>query len=60
MTSDDGITWTSRTSAADNAWRGIAWSPELYTFVSVCDNSGATINDLVMVNEAGSSNPFNI
>ena len=26
MTSPDGITWTSRTSAADNAWRSVCFS----------------------------------
>ena len=35
MTSPDGITWTIRTSAADNAWGAIAWSPELGLFAAV-------------------------
>jgi len=30
-----GITWTSRTSASDNQWRGIAWSPSLGLFCAV-------------------------
>jgi hypothetical protein len=30
-------TWTSRTSAADNGWRSIVWSPELSLFVAVSD-----------------------
>ena len=35
MTSPDGITWTARTSAADNLWNGITWSPELGMFCAV-------------------------
>jgi hypothetical protein len=27
MTSPDGITWTIRTSAADNNWHSVCWSP---------------------------------
>jgi hypothetical protein len=35
MTSPDGITWTIRTSASDNNWEKIAWSPELILLVAV-------------------------
>jgi hypothetical protein len=28
-TSPDGLTWTSRTAAAANAWQGLVWAPEL-------------------------------
>jgi hypothetical protein len=35
MTSPDGVTWTTRTSAADNAWFGVCWSPERGLFVAV-------------------------
>ncbi|MEK7514563.1 MAG: hypothetical protein AAB587_01965, partial [Patescibacteria group bacterium] len=35
MTSPDGITWTLRTSAADNDWRSVVWSPGLSLFVAV-------------------------
>ena len=35
MTSPDGITWTIRTSAADNNWHSVCWSPELSLFVAV-------------------------
>ena len=35
MTSPDGITWTIRTSAADNNWHSVCWSPEKGLFVAV-------------------------
>ena len=35
MTSPDGINWTTRASAADNNWSGIAWAPELGLFAAV-------------------------
>jgi hypothetical protein len=35
MTSPDGITWTARTSAANNQWFSIKWAPELSIFVAV-------------------------
>jgi hypothetical protein len=35
MTSPDGITWTTRTSAANNEWYSVCWSPELGLFVAV-------------------------
>lgn len=38
MTSPDGITWTSRTSAADNAWRSVTWGN--YLFVAVANTGG--------------------
>lgn len=34
MTSPDGDTWTSRTSAASLAWRGLAWSEDLTLFAA--------------------------
>lgn len=33
--SASGTVWTSRTSVADNDWRGVAWSPTLRLFVAV-------------------------
>ncbi len=35
MTSPDGITWTLRSSAADNGWFSVCWSPERSLFVAV-------------------------
>ena len=35
MTSPDGITWTSRTSASDIQWRSVCWSKELSLLVAV-------------------------
>jgi hypothetical protein len=35
MTSINGITWTTRTSAADNNWISVVWAPELSIFVAV-------------------------
>jgi hypothetical protein len=35
MTSPDGITWTSRTSAADNGWLSVTWAKELGLFCAV-------------------------
>jgi hypothetical protein len=35
MTSPDGITWTSRTSAADNSWICVCWAAEVGLFVAV-------------------------
>lgn len=35
MTSPDGITWTSRTSAEDNSWSAVCWSSYLSLFVAV-------------------------
>ena len=35
MTSPNGITWTARTSAADNEWISVAWAPELGIFAAV-------------------------
>ena len=34
MTSPDGITWTSRTSAADNDWRSVTYGNGLFVAVS--------------------------
>jgi hypothetical protein len=35
MTSTDGITWISQTSAADNIWWSVCWSSKLSLFVTV-------------------------
>jgi hypothetical protein len=35
MTSPDGISWTARTSAADNNWWRVCWSAEVGLFVAV-------------------------
>ena len=42
MTSPDGITWTTRTSAANNAWLSVCWSPELGIFVAVANSGSGT------------------
>ena len=34
MTSTDGITWTIRTSAVNNEWRGVAYSNGLFVAVA--------------------------
>jgi hypothetical protein len=34
MTSPDGIAWTSRTSAANNEWRGVTWGNGLFIAVA--------------------------
>ena len=34
---DGAGTWTARTSAADNNWRSVCWSPELALFVAVAE-----------------------
>jgi hypothetical protein len=39
MTSADGITWTYRTNAADNAWAGVAFGNSTFTAVA---NSGTS------------------
>lgn len=40
MTSDDGITWTLRSTPASTGWRSICWSPQRRQFAAV-SNSGA-------------------
>ena len=35
MTSTDGITWSSRSSAADNAWTSLCWAPQRELLVAV-------------------------
>jgi hypothetical protein len=35
MTSPDGISWTARSSAADNSWVSVCWSKEMGLFVAV-------------------------
>ena len=39
MTSPDGITWTSRTSAVNNAWSSVAYGNGLWVAVSL-DGTG--------------------
>ena len=34
MTSPDGTTWTSRTSAADNDWHSVAYGNDLWVAVA--------------------------
>jgi hypothetical protein len=53
MTSPDGINWTSRTPAANNAWSSICWSPELSIFVAVSFNG---TNNRVMTSSIGMPN----
>jgi len=36
-----GEDWTSRTSAADNSWHSVCWSPELTLFVAVAYSGGS-------------------
>ena len=48
MTSPDGITWTSRTSAVDNRWRSVTYANGL--FVSVADTG---TGDRVMTSPDG-------
>jgi hypothetical protein len=40
MTSPDGITWTSRTSAADIAWNALCWAPQRELLVAVATSGG--------------------
>ena len=42
MTSPDGIVWTSRASAADNAWQYVCWSRELSMIISVSSSGAGT------------------
>jgi hypothetical protein len=37
MTSPDGITWTARSSAADNQWISVTWAKELGLLVAVAN-----------------------
>lgn len=37
-TSPDGVTWTPRTTAEANNYRGVAWSPSLNRFCAVANN----------------------
>jgi hypothetical protein len=37
MTSPDGITWTTRSSAANNGWTSLTWAKELGLLVAVAD-----------------------
>lgn len=48
MTSPDGVTWTTRVSAADYSWNGIAWGAGLFVAVT----SGGT-TDRVMTSPDG-------
>jgi hypothetical protein len=38
MTSPDGITWTARSSAADNTWFSVTWAKELGLLVAVASS----------------------
>jgi hypothetical protein len=50
MTSPDGVTWTSRTSAANNEWYSVCWSSELGLFVAVASTG---IGNRVMTSPDG-------
>lgn len=50
MTSPDGITWTNRSSAADNDWQDIVWAEELGLFVA-CSLTG--ISNRIMTSPDG-------
>jgi hypothetical protein len=51
FTSPDGITWTSRTPAAANDWRGITWAAELGLFVAT--SIDGTVGQRVMTSPDG-------
>lgn len=52
---DGAGTWTARTSAADNSWRAVCWSPELSLFCAVAYTG---TGDRVMTNApAATYNP---
>jgi hypothetical protein len=53
MTSPDGITWTTRASAADNGWLSVTWAPELSIFVAV---GSLGTGNLVMTSAIGMPN----
>jgi hypothetical protein len=38
MSSPDGVNWTVRSSAANNGWRSVCWSPKLAMFVAVSED----------------------
>jgi hypothetical protein len=38
MTSPDGISWSSRSSAADNAWTSLCWSPQRELLVAAASS----------------------
>ena len=42
-----GQSWTAQTSAANNNWRSVCWSPELGLFVAVSYTSG-TVNNVML------------
>ena len=50
MTSPNGITWTTRTSASNNNWTSICWSRNLSLLVAI-SNSGTT--DRIMTSSDG-------
>ncbi|MFD1703447.1 peptidase G2 autoproteolytic cleavage domain-containing protein [Methylopila henanensis] len=37
MTSPDGVVWTARASAADNAWLGVEWSDDIGLFAALAN-----------------------
>jgi hypothetical protein len=47
MTSPDGITWTSRTSAADIAWNALCWAPQRELLVAVATSGSVTSNRIM-------------
>ena len=51
MTSPDGITWTSRTPAADNDWQSVTYGNGL--FVAVSNNLVGNISNQVMTSPDG-------
>jgi len=53
MTSLNGITWTLQTSAADNSWQSVCWSPELGLFCAVSGNISVFETNLVMTSSNG-------
>jgi len=50
MTSPNGITWTIRTSAADNLWTSVVWASKLCLFVAV---ARAAVSGQIMTSPDG-------
>jgi hypothetical protein len=55
MTSPDGITWTSRTSAADNAWQSVCYGNGLFVAVS---GNGSMTSGKTFTNEISNNNIY--
>jgi len=49
------LVFIMRTSAADNSWSSVCWSPELTLFVAVSDSSESGDKDMVMTSPDGIS-----